>query len=99
VSAVDLEVRDVPDLGRYEARSADGLAGYARYAQGAGDLFVFTHTEVLSAYEGRGVGGTLVRGALDDVRRRGGRIEVRCPFVRSWVERHPDYQDLVVDPG
>jgi uncharacterized protein len=92
---VAFEVRDVPELGRYEARSEEGLAGYARYAQGAGDLFVFTHTEVLPAYEGQGLGGTLVRGALDDVRRRGGRIEAQCPFVRSWVERHPDYQDLV----
>jgi predicted GNAT family acetyltransferase len=94
---VDLEVRDDPELGRYEARAADGdgLAGYTRYARGGGDLFVFTHTEVLSDYEGQGVGGALVRGALDDVRRRGGRIEAQCPFVRSWIDRHPDYQDLL----
>ena len=92
-------MKDEPELGRYEARAGDGLAGYARYARGADDLFVFTHTEVLSAYEGQGVGGTLVRGALDDVRRRGGHIEVHCPFVRSWLERHPDYQDLVATSG
>jgi predicted GNAT family acetyltransferase len=96
---VDLEVRDEPELGRYEARTGDGLAGYTRYAQGGDDLFVFTHTEVLPDFEGQGVGGTLVRGALDDVRRRGGRIEARCAFVRSWLERHPDYQDLVVSSG
>ena len=93
---MDLEVRDDPEVGRYEARSGGGLAGYARYARGGDDLFVFTHTEVLSAYEGQGVGGTLVRGALDDVRRRGGRIEAQCPFVREWLDRHPDYQDLLV---
>jgi uncharacterized protein len=97
VSAVDLEVRDEPELGRYEARAGDGLAGYTRYAQGPGDLFVFTHTEVLPDYEGQGVGGTLVRGALDDVRRRGGRVEARCAFVRSWLDRHPDYQDLLAE--
>jgi uncharacterized protein len=96
---VDLEVRDDPELGRYEARAPDGLAGFTRYALGdgpAGPLFVFTHTEVLPAFEGEGVGGTLVRGALDDVRRRGGRVEPRCSFVRAWLDRHPDYQDLLV---
>jgi predicted GNAT family acetyltransferase len=92
---VDLDVRDEPELGRYEARSPEGLAGFTRYDQGGDGLFVFTHTEVLPAYEGQGVGGTLVRGALDDVRRRGGRVEARCTFVRSWLDRHPDYQDLV----
>ena len=90
----DLVVRDSPDASRYEARSGDDLAGFTMYDQGDA-LFVFTHTEVDPAFEGQGIGGTLVRGALDDVRRRGARVEARCPFVRSWIERHPDYQDLL----
>ena len=92
----DLEVRDAPDAARYEARSGDDVAGYTMYDRGNG-LFVFTHTEVDPAFEGKGVGGTLVRGALDDVRRQGARVEARCPFVQAWIERHPDYQDLLAD--
>ena len=60
---------------------------------------VFTHTEVEDAFEGQGVGSTLVKAALDNVRELGGRgVRTLCPFVRSWIDRHPDYADLV-GPG
>lgn len=102
----ELVVQDAPGQERYEARAGDELAGFSRYERaepgdgGSGEaLFVFTHTEVDDAYEGQGVGGTLVRGALDDVRRRGAQVVPLCPFVRSWIERHPDYQDLVAAGG
>ena len=36
-----------------------------------------------------------MQGALDHVRGEGGRIVPLCPFVRSWLERHPEYADLV----
>ena len=56
----------------------------------------FTHTEVDPAFEGQGVGSALARGALDDAIHRGDRrIKVVCPFIRAWVERHPDYQELL----
>jgi predicted GNAT family acetyltransferase len=58
---------------------------------------VFTHTEVDPDHEGEGVGSTLVRGALDDARRRGMPVVPRCPFVRAWIERHPDYADVRAD--
>ena len=42
------------------------------------------------------MGSTLVRAALDDVRADGRRkVVARCPFVRRWIERHADYQDLL----
>ena len=56
---------------------------------------MFTHTEIDPDAEGSGLGGTLVRGALDDVRQKGGRVVPRCSFVRGWIERHPEYGDLV----
>ena len=91
---MELTVTDVPEAGRYEARAADRVLGLAAY-QRRGDRVVFTHTEVDPDAEGGGVGGTLVRGALDDVRAHGLRVVPRCPFVRAWIERHPDYADLV----
>jgi uncharacterized protein len=53
------------------------------------------HTEVDEAHEGEGLGGTLVQAALD--RARADRLTVLpfCPFVNGWIERHPDYVDLV----
>jgi uncharacterized protein len=102
VTGPDLVVQDAPERERYEATTGGEVAGFSRYERGEPDEdgrgeapFVFTHTEVDEAYEGQGVGGTLVRGALDDVRRRGAQVVPRCPFVRSWIARHPDYQDLV----
>lgn len=55
----------------------------------------FTHTEVADAYEGQGVGSTLVARALDDVRRRGLPMLPFCPFVNAYIKRHPEYSDLV----
>ena len=46
-------------------------------------------------YEGQGAGSQLAREALDDVRRRGLGVVALCPFIAGWIERHPDYADLV----
>jgi predicted GNAT family acetyltransferase len=90
-------VRDAPEAERYELRDGDRLIGTAAYHR-HGDTFVFTHTEV-DPDEGRsGLGSRLVRAALDDVRARGGAVQPLCPFVRGWIERHPEYADLVVHP-
>ena len=87
------EVVDAPERSRYEVVRDGTVLGFAAY-QRTDDLVVMTHTEVDRAYEGQGVGGRLVRGALDDVRARGGRVLAVCPFVAAWLERHPDYHDL-----
>jgi len=91
----DVEIEHNESEQRYEA-SVDGKpAGFAAY-QLTDLLVVFTHTEVDDAFEGQGVGSALARGALDDVRRRGSRkVLPLCPFIKSWIEKHPDYQDLV----
>ena len=91
---MDVAVRNSPDRQRYEALADGAVAGFAEY-RGADDLIVFTHTEVDPAHEGQGVGSALVRGALDDARARHLAVLPLCPFVRSWIEHHPDYEDLV----
>jgi hypothetical protein len=69
-------------------------AGFAAFDD-EGERRVFTHTEIDDAYAGRGLGGVLVAGALDDVRETGRRAVPVCPFVRSYVSRHHDYDDIV----
>jgi predicted GNAT family acetyltransferase len=90
-----LTVRDNTDKGRFEAVDESGVvAGFAAYRRREGRV-VFTHTEVDDAFEGRGVGSTLVRAALDAVRDEGVQVVPLCPFVRSYIHRHPEYADLV----
>ncbi|MEV3922240.1 GNAT family N-acetyltransferase [Actinomadura coerulea] len=88
------EISDNAEQSRYEIRLDGDLAGFAEYERGEGAL-VFTHTEVGSAFEGKGLGSALARGALDDVRSKGLSVVPLCPFIKKWIHRHPDYHDLV----
>ncbi|MEV0006169.1 GNAT family N-acetyltransferase [Micromonospora sp. NPDC050980] len=81
---------------RFEILVDDALAGFSAYLP-RGEVLVFTHTEVDDRFQGQGVGGALIRGTLEKVRARGGRVVPRCPFMAAFIERHPDYADLVVD--
>jgi predicted GNAT family acetyltransferase len=94
VSDAELRVIDNPEQHRYEAHLDGRVVAFSVYRPAEGRL-VFLHTETDPALEGRGIGSRLVREALDDVRRRELRITARCPFVRAWLERHPDYSDLL----
>jgi predicted GNAT family acetyltransferase len=91
-----IDVTDNPDQQRYEAHLDGELAGFAEYRDVPGRR-IFTHTQDDPAFEGHGVGGTLASGALDDVRRLGLAVVPRCPFIAAYIERHPDYADLVYD--
>ncbi|MCR1784038.1 N-acetyltransferase [Nocardioides carbamazepini] len=90
----DIEIADQPDRKRFEAHVGGALAGWAEY-QLTDELMVFTHTEVDPAYEGQGVGSALARAALDEVRARGVKALVVCPFITSWIGRHREYADLL----
>jgi len=58
-------------------------------------VITFVHTEVPAELGGQGVGSKLVKGALDQVRADGLKVVAQCPFVRGWIEKHPDYADLL----
>ena len=96
---MEISVVDVPERHQYEAITADGtVAGFAAYSP-LGSVLVMTHTEVDPAYEGHGIGSTLIQGVLDDIRAHGRTVRPDCPFVQAFLSRHPDYQDLAVGPG
>ena len=87
-------MRHAPEQSRYEIRDGDRLLGVAAYER-RGDQVRFTHTEVDPQAGESGLGSKLVRAALDDVRAQGGTVVPLCPFVRGWIQKHPDYADLV----
>jgi predicted GNAT family acetyltransferase len=79
---------------RYEA-TLDGTAvGHLRFRTRPGQI-VLVHTEVDPAHEGHGIGGAIARFALDDARERGLSVVPECPFVRAYLEHHPEDADLV----
>lgn len=92
---MDIEFSDAPDRHRYELRSADELIGIVAYHLD-GDAITLVHTEVDPAHEGQGHAATLAGGALDDARSRGLRVVPSCPYIASYVEKHPEYADLLV---
>ena len=93
--ADDIVVSNNPDLLRYEARLGGELAGFAAYRLEDGRI-TCTHTEVDGAFEGKGIGSALARGALDVVRATGGlTVLPLCPFIKGWIGKHEDYQDLL----
>ena len=78
---------------RYELRTPAGLALIAYRRDGRSiDLL---HTEVPEAMEGQGIAGRLARFALEDARSAGLRVIPSCPYVGSYLRRHPEYADLV----
>jgi uncharacterized protein len=79
---------------RYEVSLGTGLAGFAAYRI-TEDAVIFTHTEIDPAFEGQGLAGALARAALEDVRARGLHAVPICPFIKTYIKRHPEYQDLV----
>ena len=88
-------ITDAPERGRYEAHLDGELAGVLEYVIKYGRL-ALVHTEVLPAYEGKGIGSALVRFGLDDARRRALRVIASCPYVQDYLARHPEDDDIVV---
>lgn len=70
------------------------MAGFINYRLSQNDI-AFLHTETEDRFRGKGVGGRLVQASLDSARERGLAVLPSCPFVRSWLEQHPDYAELV----
>ena len=92
-----VKVSDVPEK-QFEATLDGALAGRANYTV-AGDFIILTHTEIDPRFEERGVAAALVRGSLDDARRRGLSVIPLSPFYQGWIQRHPQYQDVLYQPA
>lgn len=89
----DIVVTNNEDEGQFEAE-VHGATAVAEYAR-AGDRITFTHTEVPEAYRGQGIGEKLVRTTLEEARAEDLTVRPLCPFVKSYIQSHPEFQDLV----
>lgn len=92
---MSLTVQENPTAHRYEAVDESGVvAGFVEYVDHRGTRLLF-HTEVDDAFEGQGVGGTLARQSLEQALAAGSPVEVSCPFLKGWLQRHPEYAERV----
>jgi predicted GNAT family acetyltransferase len=78
---------------RYEL-AVDGHLAATDYKIADG-VITFIHTEVPPELGGKGIGSKLIKGALDQVRADGLKVNAECPFVKGYIEKHPDYADLL----
>lgn len=90
----ETHVTDNAERHRFEITADGQHAGFADYVLSDGRLEL-THTVIGDEFEGQGIGGTLVKAALDSARDRGLAVVPTCQFVSSYLERHPDDADLV----
>ncbi len=79
---------------RFEIHVDDQLAGFVTYRRSAG-MIDLVHTEIDDAFSGQGLAGELVAHVLDTVRAEGVAVLPSCPYVRSFIVKHPEYLDLV----
>ena len=85
-------VRDNTERHRFEL-DAQGHIAFSNYKRADGVLTIL-HTEVPKELEGHGIGSALVRGVLDLARAKSEKVIPVCPFVKAYMDRHPEYADL-----
>jgi predicted GNAT family acetyltransferase len=86
-------VRDNKERSRFELDVGEEAA-FASYRL-TPSAVIITHTETPRALRGRGIASTLVKGALDLIRRDGRKVIAGCGFVVDYLEKHPEDADLV----
>ena len=87
--------RDREDRDRFEL-DVEGTVAFVTYRK-SHDAITLVHTEVPPELGGRGVGSKLGRATLDAVRAQGRKLHVECDFIRNFMAKHPDYNDLLAD--
>lgn len=80
---------------QYELQVDGKLAAWIHYRMRGEDTIELVHTEVKPGHEGQGLGSKIAVFALDDARTRGLKVIPSCSYLDTFVQRHPQYQDLV----
>jgi predicted GNAT family acetyltransferase len=86
-------VRDNRDKSRFELDVGKEMA-FANYRL-TPPAVIITHTETPRVLRGRGIASELIKGALELIRSDGRKVIAGCGFVVDYLEKHPEYADLV----
>jgi hypothetical protein len=79
---------------RYEVLLPDGDHAVIAYEM-MGDKMGLMHTVVPEAHEGKGIAGTMAKFALEEAKEQGIKVLPYCPYIQTYVKRHPEYNDII----
>ncbi|MBN9451740.1 MAG: N-acetyltransferase [Bosea sp.] len=88
-----MDVVEKPEQNRFEL-TLDGGTALVAYRR-EGERLVLVHTEVPAQFAGQGVGSKLAKGVFELLRASRRKAVVRCEFLRGWLAKHPEYNDVV----
>lgn len=83
---------------RYRVLVDGRRVGFADYIEKE-DVRVFNHTVVNPSEQGKGLAGVVMKAALDDTRKNGMLVIPACSYVRYFINKNPEYADLVAHNG
>ena len=89
--------RDNEARNRFEL-DVDSAIAFVTYRKSPGTI-TLVHTEVPPELGGKGIGSKLGRATLDAVRAQGRKLAVECDFIRNFMTKHGEYNDLLADDG
>ena len=82
---------------RFEITADGAVAGFAQFVD-RGDRRIFFHTEIGEDFGGRGLAGIVVEEAVAATRADGKTVVPVCPYVKKWLGKHPDHDDITSSP-
>jgi predicted GNAT family acetyltransferase len=88
-------VRDNKQEHRFEMSLGEGKTAFIQYEEAGEGVLALTHAEVPEEFEGKGIGGVLVKKTFEIIQEENQKIVPACPFVSVYLKRHPEYQSLV----
>ncbi|WP_020674859.1 GNAT family N-acetyltransferase [Geopsychrobacter electrodiphilus] len=90
---MDIKIENNKSAKRFEAIAA-GYRVFIDYELN-NQTMTLIHTKVPSELEGQGLGGKIVKAALEYAKNHGLQVIPQCPFVLSYIERHQEYKTLI----
>ena len=95
VKQMDYELINNEATNQYEFH-IDGFIPRIVY-QKSEDKISLIHTEVPLALGGKGIANQLVKKVLEDIQQKGFKLVPLCPFVKKYIQRHPEWTSLVIE--
>ena len=89
----EISLKDNTELNRFELE-IEGITAFLEYKR-SGDWLFLIHTEVPEAMEGKGVGSAIIQKTLQYAKDNNYKIVPICPFVQSFLKRHPEWNEIV----
>ena len=88
-----MDVVENPEQNRFEL-ALDGGTAIVAYRRDENRV-VLIHTEVPEEFAGQGVGSRLAKGVFELIRASGRKAVVRCEFLKGWIAKHHEYDDII----